>query len=87
MINSTGALNYGGYTDANMDALLQTFLADSDAAAAQAYCRYFAENAPIAPIAFKSVSVQTAPGLIRSISPTASNPFYGFEDWVLSSEP
>ncbi len=87
LISSTGTLNYGGYTDANMDALLQTFLADSNATAAQAYCRYFAENAPIAPIAFKSVSVQTAPGLIRSISPTASNPFYGFEDWVLSFEP
>ena len=82
LIGTAGALNYGGYADAEMDRLLAAFLADENESTAQAYFRYFASRAPIAPICFKSVSTQIPAGLAEGLTPTAQNPFYGFAHWT-----
>ena len=83
LIGSGGALNYGGYADAEMDRLLSAFLASQTESSAQAYFRFFAQNGPIAPIAFKSVSMQISAGLVENASPTAANPFDHFDRWTL----
>ena len=82
LIGTGGALNYGGYADAEMDRLLSAFLADENESTAQAYFRHFASRAPIAPICFKSVSTQIPAGLAEGLTPTAQNPFYGFAHWT-----
>ena len=83
LIGSAGNLNYGGYADAKMDELLSAFLACENETTAKAYLRYFAQTAPIAPIAFKSVSTQISAGLAENVRPTASNPFYNLDRWTL----
>lgn len=82
LIGTGGKLNYGGYADAEADRLLAAFLADENSTTAQAYFRYFAASAPIAPICFKSISTQIPTGLAEGLTPTAQNPFYGFEGWT-----
>ena len=82
LIGTGGKLNYGGYADEKMDRLLSAFLADENESTAQAYFRYFADCAPIAPICFKSISTQIPAGLAEGLTPTAQNPFYGFEHWT-----
>lgn len=82
LIGTAGSLNYGGYTDIEMDRLLTAFLADENESTAQTYFRYFASRAPIAPICFKSVSTQIPTGLAEGLTPTAHNPFYGFDHWT-----
>ena len=82
LIGTAGALNYGGYADGEMDRLLAAFLADENESTAQAYFRHFAASAPIVPICFKSVSTQIPAGLAEGLTPTAQNPFYGFEHWT-----
>lgn len=81
LVRTGGALNYGRYADEQCDALLDAFLANESEQTAKAFCRYLAQNAPIAPIAFKSASVLTPEGLIDGLSPTAANTFYGFDTW------
>lgn len=82
LIGTGGSLNYGGYADEEMDRLLAAFLADESELTAQAYFRHFAASAPIAPICFKSVSTQIPAGLAEGLTPTAQNPFYGFDRWT-----
>ena len=82
LVRSTGSLNYGGYADEEFDALLDAFLADETEQTALALCRRLAQDAPIAPLAFKSASVLTPSGLIDGLNPTVSSPFYGFENWT-----
>lgn len=83
LVASYGALNYGGYADETTDALLAAFLSDETAETAQKLCARLAQEAPILPLAFKSGSVLTPAGLVDDLTPTASNPFYGFEQWTL----
>lgn len=84
LVRTGGALNFGGFSDAQCDALLDAFLADSSAETAAAFCRRLAESAPIAPIAFKRASLLTPTGLIDGLSPTASAPFFDFAHWRFS---
>ena len=83
LIGTGGSLNYGGYTDAETDRLLASFLADENDMTAQAYFRHFAASAPIAPICFKAVSTQIPAGLAEGLNPTAQNPFNDFDRWTL----
>lgn len=81
LLRTGGTLNYGRYSDEQCEALLDTFLANETEQTAKVLCRYLAQNAPIAPIAFKSSSVLIPEGLVDEISPSASSPFYGLETW------
>lgn len=81
LVRTGGSLNYGRYSDAQCEALLDTFLASGTAQSAKAFCRYLAQSAPIAPIAFRSSSVLMPEGLADGLAPSASSPFYCFEAW------
>ncbi len=83
LVRTGGALNYGRYADGQCDALLDAFLADETEQTAAALCRYLAQSAPIAPIAFKTFSVLTPEGLVEGLAPTVSSPFYGIEGWTV----
>ncbi len=83
LIGTNGALNYGAYTDETTDALLAAFLSNETPETARALCARLAQESPILPLAFKSVSVLTPADLINGLSPTASNPFYDFSRWTL----
>ena len=83
LVGTGGALNYGRYADEQCNTLLAAFLANETAQTANALCRYLGQNAPIAPIAFKTASVLTPEGLIDGLTPTVSSPFYGLEGWTV----
>ena len=84
IIGSGGNLNYGSYSDADTDSLLDTCMrsADTDRAAAfAALCSHLQEQAPILPICFKNVSVLLPSDAVETITPTAANPFYDLPEW------
>ena len=73
LLQSYAAMNYGGFTDPETDALLA------------ALCEKLLDQAPMVPVCFKSYSVLLPAGAASSpITPTASNPFYGISDWKLN---
>ncbi|MCI2057944.1 MAG: ABC transporter substrate-binding protein [Oscillibacter sp.] len=77
LLGTGGALNYGGYTNATMDLLINQYAASVDRAAAmESLCRYFKQEAPILPICFKRTSVLTQKDVVQGLSPTAANPFF-----------
>ncbi len=81
-----GALNYGGYTDAQMDALLQAALSSGEQQRSEAYgslYEYFEQQTPFLPVCFKSLSILMPSGAVDEITPTAANPFYNFSQWKL----
>lgn len=89
LIGAGGSLNYGGYSDADTDALLSAALSAPEsgrAAAMLALCRHLQQQCPILPVCFKDVSVLLPSGAVESITPTAANPFYGLVDWKLDME-
>lgn len=82
LVGTNGALNYGDFSDAATDAALAAFLANENETTAAALCARLAEEAPILPIAFKSLSFLTPEGRIEALSPTQSRPMNGLEHWV-----
>ena len=86
LIGTGGALNYGGYSDEATDELLQTHLAAQDEArntALYELCRDFSSHQPIVPICCKAVSVLVAKQAVEQITPTAADPFYQMENWIV----
>lgn len=77
LLNADGALNYGGYTSAEMDTLV-TFLRTSGKGN-QALLNYFQTDMPFAPLCFKNYSVLTQWRAISGLEPTRQNPFYNLE--------
>jgi len=87
LVGSGGALNYGGCASAPLDAALKAFLANENEATAAALCTLLAEEAPILPIVFKSVSALTPKGRIDGLSPIASQPLRGLAQWRFRFDP
>lgn len=86
LVGSRGALNYGGWSDQETDALLAAYQAaggQERAAAAKALYANLIRRAPITPICFKNSSVLTQWGRLSGLSPVRDNIFWGLEDWVL----
>ena len=83
LVGSGGALNYGKYASAATDAALKAFLKDENEATAAALCEQLAADAPILPIAFKTVTALTPEGMIEGLSPTATQPLRGCESWTI----
>lgn len=76
-------MNYGGFTDPETDALLAALCCRRGRGAVcppmTALCEKLLDQAPMVPVCFKSYSVLLPAGAASSpITPTASNPFYGF---------
>ena len=85
LIQTGGSLNYGGFSDPALDAQLTTAFstAASPSGANETLFSTFQTNAPIAPICFKTQSVVLQAGAADNITPTASNAFYRFPDWII----
>lgn len=87
LIGTGGSVNYGGYSDAETDRLLDEYLRADEStrsSAMLALCQHLQQQAPILPICFKSVSVLLPSGAVESITPTAANPFYDLPEWKIN---
>lgn len=80
LLDTGGALNYGGFASEQLSGLNDALLLGGNASA-ERYVKGFAEETPFAPLLFKSKTVLTPSGLVDGMTPTASDPFYGFADW------
>ena len=82
-----GALNYGGYADEEALQRLDSFRAATgqgrDLSARRLYQR-LAEEPPFAVLCFKNWSVLTQWSRIQGLTPTQSNVFHAFDQWVLT---
>jgi peptide/nickel transport system substrate-binding protein len=81
------ALNYGGYASEVTNTLLAAYRgADGDdrAEAMEDLCRHLQREAPIAPLYFERVDVLLSRGIVDTITPTAAEPFYGLENWIVN---
>ncbi|MCL2343508.1 MAG: ABC transporter substrate-binding protein [Firmicutes bacterium] len=82
-----GSLNFGGYDDPACDQQIAAYLGASDTdrqMEAEYLCQFFAENAPIIPIAFAKQEVITHRGVVTGLTPTQDNIFYGFQNWKIN---
>lgn len=71
-------LCYGGAPDKTLAAALASAKATGDWAE---FYQGFADNAPFAPLCFKTGAVLTQWGRVSGLSPTQGNLFYGLENW------
>lgn len=84
LAGTEGALNYGGYSDEMTDLLLADFAAGLDRSGnARRLAQNLAENAPIAPVCFRSYTVLTHPGVVEGLAPTPGGTFAGMEGWTV----
>lgn len=73
LIGHSGALNYGGYSSGDMELLLTQMRSTGET---QALLELFQQDAPLAPLCFKSHSVLTQWRAVSGLTPTRQNPFY-----------
>ncbi|MGN1003772.1 MAG: ABC transporter substrate-binding protein [Oscillospiraceae bacterium] len=89
LLGQNGALNYGGYVNAETDALL-TQLRGAEMSerpqAAAPLLDQFQADAPLAPLCFKNHSVLTQWGSLSGLEPTRQNPFYNLESLRFGAE-
>lgn len=84
LIGTGGTMNYGGFSDVQMDQCLQEFReAEDRAAAAQRMYTCFVETIPIAPICFRNYLVLTHPGVVEGITTAPGNSVHSFENWTI----
>lgn len=85
LLGRDGSLNYGGYANAETEALTEALRAAAEEErprAAAALLDLFQADAPLAPLCFKSHSVLTQWQAVPGMEPTRQNPFYHFwEEW------
>ena len=77
LLATGGALNYGGWTTPQTDALLGEFSAAGDRVAVmRRLCAHLQDQAPILPICFKSTSVLVQANVVDGLTPTMAEPLY-----------
>lgn len=81
LAGSHGTLNYGGYANPALDTALAAFLANENHETALALGTLLAEDAPILPIAFKSLSVLTPAGTVSGLTSTMTHPLRNLSGW------
>jgi len=80
-------LNYGGWSDPDVSALLTQFRSSQGtlrAIHAKALYAHLAQEVPIAPICFKNGSVLTRWGRLSGLEPVRGNVFYHLEGWNIA---
>jgi len=80
-------LNYGGWSDPGVSALLSQFRASQGtlrAIHAKGLYEYLAQEVPIAPICFKNGCVLTRWGRLSGLEPVRGNVFYHLEGWNIA---
>lgn len=84
LLSSSGALNYGKWTDVQTDTLLAQYAGALDREATmESLCKHLSTQVPLLPLFFKRTSVLYQAGSITGLQPTASNPFYNFTDCTI----
>ena len=87
LLAADGALNFSGYTDETLTALLERAAAAGTAAIRAAALRALyirlAETVPFTPVCFKNVTVLLPDKATGAIHPTAADPFYDLADWTI----
>lgn len=84
LLETDGSINYGGYTDADTDALLDAFSKAADRkTASEQLCTHLVETSPIAPVCFRNCVIMTHPGVVEDLSPLPGNTFAGLSDWAI----
>lgn len=88
LLSSGGSLNYGGGWDTLLDIQIDDFLAaeglEERTEAMEVLCRRMQAQTTIVPICFESVSVLLPNGAVDTITPTATDPFYDLDRWVVN---
>lgn len=87
LITPGGALNYGGYSNAQTTSLHSAFRAASGTARTEAAAQLYAQLAqepPFAVICFKNWSVLMQWNQLSGLTPTQQNLFYQFDQWEIS---
>ena len=83
LLESGGALNYGGLSNSAYSELVYALLAAEDGEsrlnAAEDLCRSVAENSPIVPVGYKKYAVMTHRKQLEGFSPNVSNIFFKSE--------
>ena len=87
LLGSYGGLNYGHYSSEETDALLRDYLSSPSAATMERLARKLQEDMPVVPLFFQSLSVLTQEQVLSSLTPSASDPFYGMAQWELHLDP
>lgn len=88
LIGTLGTMNYGGYSDPQMDQYLQEFReADDRVAAADRLCDYFVRMAPIAPICFRNCVVLTQSDVVEGLSTAPGTTFDSLDQWTIHLAP
>ena len=85
LLSTGGALNYGGFSDPELDALLAACRSSANPSAAleRVFLR-LQEQAPILPVCFKTLSVLLQSGVVDHLTPTAANPFYNLAECTVN---
>lgn len=88
ILSTDGKLNYGGYSDENMDKLLDAYLSagteSAVSAAAGSLCVYAAETMPIIPIGYDRLAVISHRNVISGLEPTQNGIYTGILNWTIS---
>jgi len=88
LIGTGGALNYGGWANAETDALLAAHCASPDRAeTGGALYAHLAEQVPLIPLCFENHSLLTHRGVVEGMVPTAGNVLRNFENWTVHLAP
>ena len=86
LLSSSGSLNYGGWRDAQTDALLSALRAaqgEGRKSAADTLFTHLNQQVPIAPICFKNGSVLTQWSRLSGLDPVRGNVFHHLEGWMI----
>ena len=84
LVGTEGTMNYGRFTDVEMDQLLTEFMqADDRTAAALALYYYFEQTVPIAPICFRNYTVLTHSQVVENMVTAPERTFERFEEWTI----
>ncbi len=89
LVGEGGSLNYGGYANDETERLLgvcRTAAEASRGTALTALWQHLTEDAPIAPVCFKSMSVLTTEGVVSGLTPTETDPFRVLGQWEIHLE-
>lgn len=86
LVSTGGTMNYGLYSSPRMDAQLAACAAADDDKRTAAFARLgqlWQSDMPLAVVCFKKQSLLLPSGAVSGASPTAADPFYGLENWVV----
>lgn len=84
LVCAGGRLNYSVYSEPDLELAMRSYLTSSESSrsdAMRSVCSCFQKDMPIIPLCFSNRSLLLSAGAVDNASPTASDPFYGMENW------